>query len=117
MRIIWLGIGWMALIFAGIGAVLPIMPTVPFLLVAVWAFSRSSHAIRDRILAHPTFGPSIRAWQDRGVIGRSAKFWAILAMSCGVVWSVLLKLPLVLIGVQVCICLAIALFLITRPES
>jgi len=116
MRLIWLFIGWFALLLGGVGAILPVVPTVPFLLVAVWAFSRSSHHLRDKILHHPTFGPPIRAWQERGVVKRPAKFWATLAMACGVGWSVFLGVPAMLIGAQVCICLAIALFLITRPE-
>ena len=116
MRIVWLSLGWVAVVLAGIGAILPIMPTVPFLIVAVWAFSRSSHHLRDKILHHPTFGPSVRAWHERGVIRRPAKFWATLAMAGGIFWSFFLGLPMVLIGVQACICLAIAVFLITRPE-
>lgn len=116
MRLVWLMVGWLGLILGGIGAVLPIMPTIPFLIVAVWGFSRSSPDLRDRILRHKTFGPPIRAWQERGVITRSAKFWATLMMCCGVGWSIFFGLPVWIIAGQATVCAAVALFLITRPS-
>lgn len=117
MRIIWLVLGWISLGLGVIGAVLPVMPTVPFLLVAVWAFSRSSPELRDKILHHPQFGPPIRHWRERGAIRRPVKFWATLMMACGLVWSMWLQLPIALIAAQALICTAIAVFLISRPES
>lgn len=117
MRYLWLGLGWFSLGVGIIGALLPVMPTVPFLIVAVWAFSRSSHQLRDRILHHPKFGPPIRAWQERGVINRMAKVWATLAMACGVGWALWLGLDLRLVAAQVTICTLVAAYLITRPET
>lgn len=115
MRLLWLGIGWASVALGAIGAFLPIMPTVPFLILAVWAFSRSSPYLRDRILDHPTFGPPIRAWQERGVISTVARVWAILAMAAGVAWTLWLGLPIYAIMGQVTVCLLISLYLVTRP--
>lgn len=117
MRYLCLALGWVSLALGFIGAVLPVMPTVPFLIVAVWAFSRSSHRLRDRILHHPQFGPPIRAWQERGVITRMTKIWATLAMACGVGWGLWLGLDLRLVAAQATICTLIAAYLITRPET
>lgn len=117
MRIVWLSVGWVFFGLGIIGAVLPVVPTVPFLLVAVWAFSRSSPHWRDKILHDPRFGPPIRHWQERGAIRRPIKFWATVMMACGVAWSLWLQLPPVLIATQALVCTAIAVFVITRPES
>lgn len=117
MRIVWLSIGWISVGLGLIGAALPVMPTVPFMLVAVWAFSRSSPELRDRILNNPSFGPSIRAWQDRGVISRKAKFCAIGAMSAGVLFSLWLGLPGPVVAVQALVCACVAVFLATRPDA
>ncbi len=38
----WLILGWIAVILAGIGVILPVLPTVPFLLVAAVAFGNGS---------------------------------------------------------------------------
>ncbi|MBK4217570.1 YbaN family protein [Paracoccus caeni] len=116
MRILWLSIGWTALILGVIGIALPVMPTVPFLLVAVWAFARSSPRLRARILRHPTYGPPIRAWQDRGAVGRWAKIWAVTAMAGGICIALILGLPLWMVAIQFGICSAVGAFVVTRPE-
>ncbi|WJY19009.1 YbaN family protein [Alteriqipengyuania flavescens] len=87
MRHIYLALG---IIFAGLGAIgaaLPIMPTVPFLLVAVYFFARSSPKLEKRILDHPHFGPQVRDWQERRAISRKSKTVAILAMAGGAVFT------------------------------
>lgn len=70
-----------------IGAVLPIMPTVPFLLLAVFCFARSNPAWEQRILDHPTWGPQVRDWRERRAISRKSKTLAILAMTAGAVFT------------------------------
>ena len=47
MRWIWIGIGWTAVAAAFVGVWLPVMPTVPFLLVALAAFARGSPQTRQ----------------------------------------------------------------------
>ena len=75
------------LLFVGLGALgaaLPIMPTVPFLLVAVFCFARSNPAWEQKILDHPYWGPQVRDWNERRAIARPAKIMAIGAMTAGV---------------------------------
>ena len=117
MRFLLLALGWLSLTVGVIGAFLPVMPTVPFLLIAVWAFARSSPRLGARIMRNPTFGPQLRAWRKRGVIGRKAKIWAVTAMACGVGWALWLGLAPLLIAVQATCCTAIAAWLVTRPEA
>lgn len=117
MQYLWLSIGWISLALGVIGVLLQVVPTVPFLLVAVWAFARSSPRLGARITRHPTFGPPIRNWRKRGVIGRSAKIWATLAMTAGVCWSLWLGLDPRLVLAQALTCGAVALWLVTRPEA
>ena len=70
-----------------VGAVLPIMPTVPFLLLAVYFFARSNPEWEQRILDHPTWGPQVRDWRERRAISRKSKTIAILAMAAGAVFT------------------------------
>ncbi len=65
----------------GLGIVMPLFPTTPFLLVAVWAFSRSSPEMAERIRNHRVAGPFIRDWQDEGVIPPAAKALAVGMMA------------------------------------
>lgn len=79
MRVVYLGVGWLAVSCAFIGAFLPILPTVPFLLVALWAFGRSSDRLRERLLADPVFGPDIRRWQGVAPFGAALKILSVVA--------------------------------------
>lgn len=117
MRILWTIIGSIALTLGIIGAFLPVMPTVPFLLVAAWAFARSSPVLRQRILDNPTYGPQVRAWQEKGAVSRVAKIWAVSAMTLGVAITLWLGLPVWLLAIQGGICTAVAVYIVTRPEG
>jgi uncharacterized membrane protein YbaN (DUF454 family) len=80
-RLIYLGIGWLSLGMAVAGIILPILPTTPMLLVAVWAFGKSSPELAEKIRNHRVCGPPVRDWQDHGVISLKAKLLAITIMS------------------------------------
>jgi uncharacterized protein len=83
-RHLYLGLGITSFALAMIGIVLPIMPTVPFLLVSAFCFARSNPAWEQALLDHPRYGPPLRQWRDRRAISRKAKISAVLAMSAGV---------------------------------
>lgn len=74
-----LGLVCTALGIAGI--ILPLMPGTVFLLIAVWAFSRSSERMHLWLFNHPRFGRTIRAWYLHGVIPVSSKVLAIGMMA------------------------------------
>ena len=80
-RRLWLLVGHGAVGLATAGAFLPILPTVPFLLVAGWAYARSNPELRERMRNDPRFGPAVREWQDRGAIPVKAKVMAVGGMS------------------------------------
>ena len=84
-RHIYRACGFLFVGLGAIGAFLPIMPTVPFLLLAVYFFARSSPELEQKILDHPTWGPQVRDWRERRAISRRAKTMAIGAMATGAV--------------------------------
>jgi uncharacterized membrane protein YbaN (DUF454 family) len=85
MRLLYRVLGYLALALGAIGAFLPIMPTVPFLLLAVYFFARSSPELEKKILDHPHWGPQVKDWRERRAISRRAKTMAIGAMATGAV--------------------------------
>lgn len=87
MRPLFLAGGIIATGLAAVGAFLPIVPTVPFLLVAVFCFARSNSAWEQKILDHPHWGPQVRDWYERRAIPRRAKYLAISGMCLGVVFT------------------------------
>lgn len=80
MRMVYRAAGLVAVVLGIIGIFLPIMPTVPFMLLAAFFFARSNPEWEARLLADPRFGPHIRAWRERGAISRRGKIAALLAL-------------------------------------
>src|SRR3546814_13085565 len=69
-RHFYLACGFLSLGLGAIGAFLPLLPTVPFMILAAFCFARSSPALEARLLEHRHFGPHIRRWRERGHISR-----------------------------------------------
>jgi uncharacterized membrane protein YbaN (DUF454 family) len=80
-RPVLIGTGWLCVALGIVGIILPLFPTTPFLLVAVWAFSRSSPEMAEKIRSHRHAGKYVRDWEDAGVIPAGAKFIAVVMMT------------------------------------
>ncbi len=63
-----------------VGAVLPLVPTTPFLLLATACFARSSPRWHARLIESRMFGPYLRQWQTDRTIPRAAKRKAYLVV-------------------------------------
>lgn len=114
--LLWRIVAIVAVALGLMGIALPILPTVPFLIVAAWAASKSSPALERRLLAHPTYGPHIRAWRDRGAVPRRAKWLASLGMTVSAIGLQLTDVePAIKIAVPLAMA-AIAAWLWRRPE-
>ena len=99
---LWLGAGLTALALGTVGIALPLLPTVPFYLLAAFCFARSRPEWADRLHNHPRYGPPLREWRDRRAISRKGKVAALVAMAVGVVATgVALGWPWVLIPLAV----------------
>jgi uncharacterized membrane protein YbaN (DUF454 family) len=114
-RPLFLAAGLASVGLGAIGAVLPIMPTVPFLLLAAFCFARSNPAWEQKLLDHPRYGSSLREWRERRAIGRKAKMAAILAMSAGAIFTwATLGAPWVFVSLAILLC--VGGWILTRPD-
>ena len=99
-----------------IGAFVPVMPTVPFILLAAWAAARSSPRLSNWLEQHPTMGPYIRDWRHGGTVRRSAKWMATLMMAGGAVIMLIFVRPLWVPLAAIAVMASVATWLWLRPE-
>jgi uncharacterized membrane protein YbaN (DUF454 family) len=84
---LWKATGVFCVGLAILGAILPILPTTVFLLMATACFAKSSPRMQRKLLNNKTFGPLIHEWQQNRSIPRKAKRVALLTIVLSVVWS------------------------------
>jgi len=117
MRILWAMLGLICIALAVIGIVLPLLPTVPFLLLAAFFFARSSERLHNWLLSHPTFGPPIEDWQSRGAINPAAKRIATLSIALVFGISLALGLKTTVLVIQAVVLSCVLVFIWTRPNA
>ncbi|WP_321392883.1 YbaN family protein [Emcibacter sp.] len=101
-----------------IGIFLPVLPTTVFMILALWAFSNGSEQFHQWLYHHPTFGPPLQAWEERGVIPLKGKIMAVLVMSLSALYLVFLTAAPVYAVIAAIICMiCVAVFVVTRPSS
>ncbi len=115
-RALYLVLGSVFFVTGVIGVFLPVLPTTPFMLLALWAFSNSSQKFHDYIWNHKRYGPMVRAWKQYGAIPLKAKISAIVVMGLSAIfvvffsgapmWAIISALALMLVG---------ATYMLTRP--
>src|SRR3954451_23837231 len=115
-RLLMLGLGYSCLVLAAIGAVLPVMPTTIFLIIAAWAFGRASPTLRARLRAHPRFGATLRHWEDHRSIGPRAKRAALTGMALGWLVVTLAFRDLLASAIAGACMAAVAVYILTRPS-
>ncbi len=77
-RILYLGLGITCLALGALGAILPILPTTPFMLLAAGCFAKSSTRFYNWLLNNPLFGPMIQQWRQYRSISPRTKAMASL---------------------------------------
>ena len=80
MKPVYFLLGWSFFGLGAVGAVVPGLPTTPFMLLALWAFSKSSKRFHDWLYGHRLFGPTLNQWRTHRVIPVKAKVLSIVTM-------------------------------------
>jgi uncharacterized membrane protein YbaN (DUF454 family) len=114
-QITWLVIGLLALALGAIGIAVPLLPTTPLILLAAFAFARSSNRLHEWLITHDVFGTLIDNWQRHGAISRRAKVLSLVSMAAVLGISLAMAAPPVVIIVQLVVLGAVAAFILTRP--
>lgn len=118
IRALFLALGVLFVLLGFIGLFLPVMPTVPFLIVAAGCFTRSSERLEAWLLGHPRFGPLLIDWRERGAIPRRAKWFALIGSASGFLIFVLFRAPGWPLALIVGFGIALAMiYVFSRPDA
>ncbi|MCV2863285.1 YbaN family protein [Albidovulum sediminicola] len=117
MRPLWVSAGLLSLGLGLLGLFLPLLPTVPFLLLSAFCFARSSERLHDWLVNHDRLGPPIRDWRERGAVSRRAKLFATASVLASLGLAVWLGFGTVVLLVQVAALSGVMAFLWTRPDA
>ena len=109
--------GWLNILLGVVGVFLPVLPSTIFLLLALWAFSKSSPRFHRWLYNHPRLGRTIRDWHAHRVIPAPAKALAVGMMAASLAFVTLFvaeswMLPAMLAAILS----AVAGFILSRPS-
>lgn len=115
-RTAYLLLGWVCVLLGLIGAFLPLLPTTVFLLIAAWAFSRSSPRWHRWLREHARFGAAVRAWEEHHAMPRRAKRIAFAALAASYAFTAFVFGPFSLAAVIGGLCIAgVAIYIAHIP--
>ena len=116
-RIVLTFLGCLALVLGGIGILLPLLPTTPFVLLAAGCFSASSPRLYRRLEQSRLFGEYLRNYRDKTGISRGARFRALFFLWLTIGISLFFLRPLHLRIVLGAVCLCVTIHLLTIPKQ
>ena len=117
-RWVYLGIGWFFFGLGVLGAFLPILPTTPLMIIALWAFSRSSERFERWLYNHRVFGPPLQRWHEHRVISARAKMASLGAMAASLGYLVFFtKTPPLVLAATGGLMLFGAWYILTKPSK
>ena len=76
-RHLWRVAGLLSVALGAVGAFVPLLPTVPFLILAAFCFARGAPD-------HPRYGAHLRNWRAHGVVSRKGKWAATIAFTVSI---------------------------------
>src|SRR5688572_21794250 len=95
---LYVGLGLLCFGLGVLGAFLPVLPTTPFLLVSLWAFSLSSKRLETWLLQHRRFGPRLVAWRAHRAVPLPVKLTAWGSMIASLALMIVAGASLLAIG-------------------
>ncbi len=116
-RLLWNIAGLAFFTIGVVGAFLPLLPTVVFMLLAAFCFARGSRRLHGWLMNHRQFGPAIHDWHQHGAIRRSAKRMAMVAIAFSFALSVGIGVAVWVLALQAMVLGGVSVFILTRPEG
>ena len=116
-RTILISLGLLCVGLGFVGVFVPGIPTTIFLIIALWAFTKSSEKLRYWLLNHKRFGPILNNWQEHKVVPRRAKILMVVLMSLAVILFYYSSQSLILTIGLIIILVLVAIYVISLPSK
>ena len=116
-RTILISVGWLCVGLGFVGVFVPGIPTTIFLIIALWAFTKSSEKLRHWLLNHKRFGPILNNWQEHKVVPRRAKILMVVLMSLAVILFYYSLQSLILTIGLIIILVSVAIYVLSLPSK
>lgn len=87
-NLVFLILGFVSLTIGSIGVVVPLLPTVPFLLLSAWLFANSSHKFHTWLLNHRLFGQYIKNYKYKKGMTLTHKIRTLILLWVGISFSI-----------------------------
>jgi uncharacterized membrane protein YbaN (DUF454 family) len=97
-RVLYKILGWSSVGMAVVGAIMPGIPTAPFVVLAGYFFIRSSPEAHQWLRQSRWFGPILRDWEDHRGVRPSIRNAAAALIVVGMVLTSLMGLPTALLA-------------------
>ena len=118
MKIIYFILGWLFFLIGAIGVVLPVLPTTPFMILALWAFAKSSKRFHTWLYQHKLFGPPLQKWTEHRVIPLPAKVLSLSMMSLSFMYIIFFRnLSSIWLILTAALMLYAMWFILTKPST
>ena len=88
MKLLFFTLGWIFFALGLIGVFLPVLPTTPFMLLALFMFTKSSKRFHSWLYHHRVFGPPLQLWHQHRIIPVKAKIMSVSMMSLSLLYIV-----------------------------
>ena len=113
---VYMTLGAVFLVAALVGVAIPVVPQIPFAVIAAFFFSKGSRRIHRWIRHNRFFGKPVRDWEDHQVIRPKLKIISTVTMIAGSVIAVFeLKSPWTII--VPCLFAIALVFVLTRKSK
>ncbi|KGM30837.1 hypothetical protein P409_30685 [Inquilinus limosus MP06] len=117
LRLLLQAFGALCVVAGIIGIFVPLWPTTIFMILALWAFARSSPRLHNWLLTHRRFGPPLQAWERHGAIPAWAKLLAVVSL-CGSLAIVAVSVHShLVVGIVAAVFAILILYILTRPNA
>ena len=116
-RTILISLGLLCVGLGFIGVFVPGIPTTIFLIIALWAFTKSSEKLHHWLLNHKRFGPILNNWQEHKAVPRRAKILMVVLMSLAVILFYYSSQSLILTIGLIIILVSVAIYVISLPSK